>query len=162
MNGTNVVTSAASNIYRINYAHATSVGTNGSAVGTISIRNTADTIIYAQIPIAENNTQQAFYTVPAGYNFFLNSWQASSVVNSTTNYSRFQLMSTTDPQEYDRYPGIFFSLEDMSVQNAASIFIINIPYKLSPGTDVKISAMSNASNSHCLCSGLFEGWLEAI
>ena len=72
LNGTGVVTTTAVNILRVNDIRAKTVGSTYAAVGTITIRNLADTPVYRDIQATYTKGRTSAYTVPHGQTLYLN------------------------------------------------------------------------------------------
>jgi len=70
LNGTNTVTSVNSYI-AINRCAVSYTGSSNYNVGTISFTQSSSGLKLAEIPAEESITQQAVYTVPAGYSGYL-------------------------------------------------------------------------------------------
>ena len=71
LDGTTAVDTAVSDIYRVQSLHTATVGTGGKAAGVISLRNTAGSVVYAQIAAGYTANRGGYYTVPAGKTLFL-------------------------------------------------------------------------------------------
>lgn len=78
LNGTTPVLTVATNILRVNKVHAVAVGSNGLAVGTVSLQAVGGAVTYSAIPAGRNFARQAIYTVPAGKKLQILQWQTSS------------------------------------------------------------------------------------
>ncbi len=71
MNGTTVVTTTKS-FLRINSVAFTPTTGQTSNVGTITVKNIANTITYAQITATYGRTAMSLYSVPVGFTLFVN------------------------------------------------------------------------------------------
>lgn len=83
MNGVTAVVSVASVAAIIGIA-ATDIGSNGSAVGTISCKNAPLTTTYEVIPIGANQTSAAVVKVPLAQKGYVASLQLSAGATATT------------------------------------------------------------------------------
>jgi hypothetical protein len=72
--------------------------TAGVPTGTITLKNTANSVTYAQINPSIGRTQMSVYTVPAGYTFFLSRVDAYTSANGSSadwiQYRNVQTSST--------------------------------------------------------------------
>jgi hypothetical protein len=66
LNGVTPVPTVAVDIYRINRVHTNRVGTNGTAVGTITVKDLTNTTLFAQIDIGNNVFERAIHYVTKG------------------------------------------------------------------------------------------------
>lgn len=157
LNGITAVATVATNIYRINSVHAITVGSNGYAVGNISLTNVAETVTYGYISAGLNTALQAVYTVPVGVTGYINHWQASS--GSTGNhFCQTALRATTHDGLV--WPGTFLIQDMQGTQNGGLVINFPITIPIPAGTDVKLSAKSDAVNANVIALGGIMGWFE--
>ena len=70
--------------------------TAGAPTGTITLKNLANTVTYAQINPSIGRTQMAIYTVPAGYTFYLSRIDAYTSANgSTADWIQYRNVATS-------------------------------------------------------------------
>lgn len=70
--------------------------TAGAPTGTITLKNLANLVTYAQINPSIGRTQMAVYTVPAGYTFYLSRIDAYTSANgSSADWVQYRNVSTT-------------------------------------------------------------------
>jgi hypothetical protein len=160
LNGTTEVLTVATNIRRIIDFHVKTVGTNRTAVGNISLTNTAGNVTYAVIPAGNNRARQAVYTVPLGKKLFVNALWGGSGAVSGAHYCEIMLRATCDVIESELLPGVFNHKTGLVVLNGASSVYFPIPITFPALADVKLTALSDASNASVVVSGGFSGWLE--
>ncbi len=69
--------------------------TAGAPTGTITLKNTANSVTYAQINPSIGRAQMAIYTVPAGYTFYLSRIDAYTSANgSSADWIQYRNVST--------------------------------------------------------------------
>lgn len=161
LDGTNVVTTTATNILRINGLHTVTTGTGFKAAGDIDIRHLSNTPIYGRIPIGENNLHQAICTVPLGQSLFIVSWQPGIGHQTGNRYARFELDVTTN-DEGELLAGIFHNKDIIDIQDMAIFIPMPLPVKIPEKADVKITVISDSAQSNALTSVSFEGWHEDV
>lgn len=70
--------------------------TAGAPTGTITLKNTANSVTYAQINPSIGRSQMAIYTVPAGYTFYLSRIDAYTSANgSSADWIQYRNVSTS-------------------------------------------------------------------
>jgi hypothetical protein len=97
LNGTTVVTTTNS-FLRINSVIMTAAGTGQTSnVGTITVKNTANTVTYAQMTATLGRTFMSLYSVPVGYTFYVNNInQYSGDGNGGSAYINYRAVSTNN------------------------------------------------------------------
>jgi hypothetical protein len=105
LNGTGVVATVATDIYRVIGLKALTVGSGMKAAGLISLRHLADTPLYGYILANDVETHQCIYTVPAGKTLILKKGIAALGSSATGKSSTFVLRSNYDC-ENNRQTGI--------------------------------------------------------
>lgn len=158
LNGTTRVNTVSTNILRINEIHAQTIGSNGSAVGSISLDNTAGTVTYARIGIGFNRSRNGIFTVPAGKTGYLSHWDASSGTASGNHYTRFTLRMTTHDNVL--IPGVFIAHDSIGTVNGMSSIYYDIPIVLPAMTDIKVSVISDSGTANAIVDSHFSGWYE--
>lgn len=158
LNGLTPVNTVATNILRINSFHAGSVGSGAAAAGTITLKNTAATVTYAQISAGYNTCRQAIYTVPAGKYGYISHWQAASGTTTGVHYTQVSVVATSHAGVL--LPGVFLVVDETGVMNGPSEINLPIPIRIAPMSDVKMTAISDAANANAVVNGAIMGWLE--
>lgn len=160
LNGTTPRLTTATDIFRINYTVAETIGTNLKAVGVISIRNQADTPIYDQIAVGETMSETIFYTVPAGYELYVHTLAFSSAASATGKRSLFKTRGTWDRLKTSQTIGRFFLpySETSLIDTAVEVNLKN-PSRFPEKTDLKITVGGEAG---AVCSATARGWLELV
>lgn len=70
--------------------------TAGAPTGTITLKNTANSVTYAQINPSIGRSQMSIYTVPAGYTFYLSRIDAYTSANgSSADWVQYRNVATT-------------------------------------------------------------------
>lgn len=158
MNGITPVSTVATNILRINAMHAMQQGTGGTSAGAISLKNLAGTITYGYMSVGVSTARQAIYTVPAGKYGYISHWQASSGAVSGSHFTAVRLRATA--HESVLLPGVFLVVDEVGTLNNGYNITLPIPIRIPPTTDVKMSAISDASNANAQVMGTIMGWFE--
>jgi hypothetical protein len=67
LNGVTPVPTVNTDIYRIDRVHTNRVGTNGTPLGTITVKDLTNTILFAQMDIGNNIFERGIFYIPKGY-----------------------------------------------------------------------------------------------
>lgn len=95
MNGTTLVLTAATNIRFVQELHAMTVGSNGSAVGTITISQAgAPATVYSAISPGKNRSDNTARMVPANKILLIRSWSCSAGNTTKDNAADIRLRIT--------------------------------------------------------------------
>jgi len=126
---------------------ATAAGTIYAGTGTVT--SGVPATVYATIVPPANQTQLAFWTVPAGYTFYLNGVYystANATANASTNFQLLQrpLGGVLRIQSSTRTPG-----------NGDFVLDLHTPIAFAEKTDIEIRAIASAGASNV--SAEFEG-----
>jgi hypothetical protein len=156
LNGTTPVTTVATNILRINGLYAEAIGSNGSAVGNVSLQNTGGTTTYARIDAGEVRAWQAIFTVPAGFKAYMIDWTISAAHPTTGRVSTFFYETTWDPVQQTNF-SFFNRLVRMGAQDNSLRMEAQIPVTFGPKADVQVTALAEAAIYGTTYSA---GWLE--
>jgi len=139
---------------RIFRMYVVTAGSGATAAGTIyagtgSVTSGVPATIYGMITLTANQTQMAFWTVPAGYTFYLTGVYYSSA-NSTANAS-------TNFQFIERPLGGVFRIQSSTrtAGNGDFVFDLHTPIFFPEKTDIEIKAVASAGASNV--SAEFEG-----
>jgi hypothetical protein len=161
LNGTGVVTTVATDIYRVNRIEAKTVGSTGAAVGTISLRHLSDSPIYTSITPGNTRTRKAMYTVPLGYDLYITSATVGLMYLSTNQIPNNSALLTVraNYSHRDDLKKAFF-LPHAEIPSGLGGFYrpFELPLHFPEGIDVKCSAISAANN--CPISVGLRGWME--
>lgn len=158
LNGTGVVTTTATNILRVNSLKAKVVGSTGAAVGTITIRNLANTPIYSQIDPGNTRSRSSVYTVPLGKTLYITSiFVGCGAATATT-------ATVTLQATYDHDASVlrtFFMPHAEVIVGSGSGGVyrpFELPIKMPATTDIKCRSTTTANNT--IVSASLRGWLE--
>lgn len=159
LNGTNAVATTATDIYRINSFRVKTVGSTGSNVGTIDIRNLADTPIYSRILPTINRSYNCVYTVPKDKILFIFNVLLSAGGSVANRPVRFITKAT-----WDRSSGIaipfFMSYTNVIITDGSVDVPIECPTRFPAGVDIKVSAISPDGATYGAVT--LRGWLENV
>lgn len=158
LNGTGVVTTTATNIYRVNDFMAYQVGVNGVAAGNIVLRNLTDTPIYSQISTGFTRDRSVVYTVPKNKHLFITSITFGCVYSTAGKSERFTFLGTYNNVDNVMLPANFFVpySETLLVDNSI-VRTFEVPFKLPSLTDFKVNVIGE---TNAQCSVVMRGWLE--
>jgi hypothetical protein len=160
MNGTTAVATTATKISRVNYLTAKTIGSGGVAAGTITLsEHGATTKNYAQITVGYTRSRQCIYTVPLGNTLFITSLVVSGVNTAVGHWCRFTLRSTYDELE-NAVRNFFLPCAEILVEDGSFHRQFITPLRFPAGTDIKLTVISDASNSNEVTSCSLRGWLE--
>lgn len=160
LNGTTEVPTVAADIYRVNSFRVYSTGDDGKNTGTISLRNTLDTPIYAQIAPGMNRGMGAFYTVPTGKTLLVDSISYSAGYTAAGKYVRFVNWATYDNMEKRALTkGIqFMPYSNVVIMDGSYFRELNPMTSLPAGTDIKVTVQGEAN---AICAVQLRGWLSS-
>jgi hypothetical protein len=139
---------------RISRMYVTTAGSGATAAGTIyagtgSVTSGVPATVYGMIALTANQTQMAFWTVPAGYTLYLMGvffTSANSTANASTNFQLIQ-----------RPLGGVFRTQSSARTAGNGDFILDLhtPLAFTEKTDIEIRAIASAGASNV--SAEFEG-----
>ena len=139
---------------RISRIYVVTAGSGATAAGTIyagtgTVTAGVPATVYGMITLTANQTQMAFWTVPAGYTLYLMGvffTSANSTANASTNFQLIQrpLGGVFRIQSSARTPG-----------NGDFVFDLHTPLAFTEKTDIEIRAIASAGASNV--SAEFEG-----
>jgi hypothetical protein len=139
---------------RISRMYVVTAGSGATAAGTIyagtgTVTSGVPATIYGMITLTANQTQMAFWTVPAGYTLYLMGvffTSANSTANASTNFQLIQ-----------RPLGGVFRIQSSARTAGNGDFILDLhtPLAFAEKTDIEIRAIASAGASNV--SAEFEG-----
>jgi len=161
LDGTTVVTTTATDIYRVNnmltYPEP-SIGANQVAAGNIDLRNLANTPIYCRIPVGFNNPFQAIYSVPRGKSVFITALLVSSGSDGGGHFVKSYIRSTRGPT--GSVVGLWYTGGLVATEDASVYLDLPIPGKFGQRTDFEVRAVSDNVAASAEISVEYIGWIE--
>lgn len=155
MSGVTPKLTVAKNIFRINKMHAETVGSDGVAAGTISLKS--GPVTYSMISQGRNFARQAIYTVPAGKVLHIDQWQVSSG-STGEHFCQHTLVATSDDGVFA--PGLFLPKDEQGTQNGG--IAINYPFvveRFPARTDIKVAVISDGGSANVTAMTVLFGTL---
>lgn len=157
LNGTGVVTTTATDIFRIQNFRTKATGTALKAIGTISIRNLADTPVYSQIGVGLTRARNSAWRVPAGKTLYITSVFMSSTGTATGKDAIFTIRSTYDNKALAIRP-FMMPIIEAGVMDGGVHRDFELPIKLPAGVDILGTVTVGNDNTTCIC--VLRGWTE--
>lgn len=156
MNGTTPVNTVATNWRFIQSIHAETVGSGGTAAGTISIYRAGDaTRVYNILAVGGNMSLNSARMVPKGKTFYMTNLSIMAADNTSVSIR----LRATSTFEDTLTPGYFFLFKDCSVlQNSAREKTFRVPLKFPELCIIKATAFSSTSGSAIAIN--YDGWIE--
>lgn len=139
---------------RVFRAYVATAGSGGTAAGTIyvgtgTVTSGVPATVYAVIPLGENQTQMAMWTVPAGYTLYIYSGTFSAASNNVAQYVLGQFMVRT-------FGGVFRNVADITVNSNVFRYEWDIPIAVPEKSDIEARAIA-LSGSNFFVTASFEG-----
>jgi hypothetical protein len=156
LNGTTVVNTVATDIFRINSFRVIAAGVNKKPTGNIVIRNTAGTPNYSYITAGYTRARNSAYTVPAGYTLYIAQLTYSfGYAANQTHYSRIYGRATQN--NLFRTDGIFYPFTEVICANSSATINLDFPSKFLEKVDIKVSGVATVTGSADIA---LRGWIE--
>jgi len=160
-NGTTGVLTPPVNITRINFfnSNAGAVNANGEieAVGNITLKNTGETVTYAQITATNNVSRHGIFTIPNGMVGYLTGGYISCGGTSVGRFVRAMLRATCDRTGTTLTPNLFQFKRQLLMMDAAAPTKFEMPVRVPARCDIKYSAIDeNGSYVACFVEGFYE------
>lgn len=156
LNGTTVVPTVNTDIYRINSFRMIAAGANKKPTGNLSLRNLADTPIYSYITAGYTRARNIAYTVPYGKQLLINGFVVSyGYSTNQTHYCRVYTRATYNDGFIT--DSIFYPYTDIVVSNSSQEVKLDQPTKFPAGVDIKVSALATYAGTAQIT---LRGWLE--
>ncbi len=159
LNGTTAVALSGTQI-RSNNMHVMHVGSNGVAVGAISLQNAGVTEIYNRIGAGGNMTLQCHYTVPRGKTGHIVSWSAGLVTSNKNTIGRAILRATVDFSDRVTLPGVYHFHDIFAGQNGSTERDFPLPFKVPAKASIKVSAQRVVGAADLVGTSSIQLWLE--
>jgi len=147
LNGTTPVATNSTDIFRVQWMHGVTVGTNTVSEGNITLRSTVGGDTFEYIEAGGNQSLSARYTIPAGKTGYIMGWHASAIVKIVD----FRLRATVD--RFTRNLQSAFNFQDAIVlDDAPSGWVpFNVPRKCPATSQIKVSGKSAAAGGDAGC-----------
>jgi hypothetical protein len=161
LNGTTVVPTVNTNIYRINSFRVLFAGSTEKSIGNLSIRATADTPVYSYILAGFTRARNIAYTVPTGKTLYVTSYVAGfgvSAASAKNVYARIFTKANIDPTTKFNTGSLFYPFSEVMMQNTTVVIPLEIPTKLPSKTDIRIGCISYVDAG--ACNVILRGWIE--
>lgn len=157
MSGSTPVTTTATDIYRINNFIVMSTGTSLANVGSIDIRNIADTPIYSRIMPGINRATNCIYTVPNGKRLYIYNLLLSAGANVANRPVRMITKASYDNISGSRIT-FFMPYTNVIIVDGSIDVPIESPTTFPEGVDIKVNAISPDGAAYGAVA--MRGWLE--
>lgn len=155
LNGTTPVPTTPTDIFRINAFRCSTVGTNGSAVGNITLRGVGGGATYSYILAGYTRARNIVYTVPDGYDLYITSvmWSCSDATKGVRfiNHANYDNLTNT-PKTF------FLPYHEATLYNVALYRPLEIPTYFPEHTDIKVSVIS--AQAGAVADVALRGWIE--
>jgi len=155
MNGLTAVTTTKS-FLRVYRAFGVTCGTSLTNVGTISIKNNAETVTQVIINPNDSQTLMTLWTVPAGKVAYLTSMSYSNDSGKGARISLFTRLNDGGAL----YPWLI-KYRSYAFQGD-EVFTFNLPFKIPAKTDIEIRVTTPASAGTTSAGATFELWYEDV
>lgn len=157
MNGITPVNTTVTDIYRINYMHVDTKGSNLTAVGAISLTDLAGTVTYAFLEASTNSARQGVYTVPAGKSAYITHWQCSSG-STGSHFCQVRMVSNT--HNGTLLPNVLLVQDEQGTQNGGMSISFSTPLLIPATADIALFAVSDNAAANVIALGGVMGYLE--
>lgn len=139
---------------RVFRAFVVTAGSGGTAAGTIYVGDGIVTggvpaTVYAEIPLGENQTLMAVWTVPAGYTMYIYRGTFSAASNNASQYILGKFM-------FRPFGGVFRNAADITANSNAVPYDFEIPLALPEKSDIEARAIA-LSGTNFYVTASFEG-----
>jgi hypothetical protein len=158
LDGTTVVATVATDIFRINRIRPLTVGTGLKAAGNIDVRHIDNSPIYTRIAAGFTKGRQLIYTVPKSKVLYIVRFSGSVGGTDAVKYARFTLRSTWDNVSAARNAWMTVYAETGTYGGFFTL-PLDSPMKFPAGSDIVVSAKSLHDN--CYITASLRGWLES-
>lgn len=139
---------------RISRMYVVTAGSGATAAGTIyagtgTVTSGVPATVYGMIALGANQTQMAFWTVPAGYTLYLTGVYYTSANTNANAWTNFQLIQRP-------LGGVFRQQSSSRVAgNGDFVLDLHTPIAFSEKTDIEVRAVASTASSNV--SAEFEG-----
>ena len=139
---------------RVFRSFVVTAGSANTAAGTIYVGDGVMTAgvpatIYAEIPIGENQTLMALWTVPAGYTLYLSRGSFSAASNNTAQYVLGKFMVRP-------FGGVFRNAADVTANSNLIQYDFEVPLAVQEKSDIEARVIALAGTNFYITAA-FEG-----
>jgi hypothetical protein len=159
MNGVTAQATTATDIYRVNNMRVTTAGAGGKASGNITLsEHSGTTYKYGYIAAGYTRMRQCVYTVPLNKTLYITSIVCAGANTSSGHWVRFTFRATYDDKSHAVLSGIFVPYFEAQMVDQSFYRPLEIPLRFPTLTDLKVSALSDASGANELTSCSLRGY----
>jgi len=139
---------------RVFRAYVVTAGVSNTAAGIIYIGDGVVTagvpaLVYAEIPLGENQTLMAMWTVPAGYTFYMYRGSFSAASNNSAQYVLGKFMVRP-------FGGVFRNAADVTANSNVIQYDFEIPLAVPAKADIEARVIALSGTNFYITSS-FEG-----
>jgi hypothetical protein len=160
-NGTTVVATTKTDIYRVNAWSVVAAGSAGKTVGIVDLRHIDNTPIYSRITAGFTRARNSFYTVAAGKTLYITEFVTGfGYAANQTHYARLYMRATQFANTVGnsfRTPGIFYPQTEVICANNSQLVTLDVPKRILSGVDIKVSGIATVAGTAIVA---LRGWLE--
>ena len=155
LNGTTSVSTTATDIYRVNSLRVKTCGTNGFAVGNITLATGG--VTYGYIALGQTRQRQCVYTVPKLKTLYITSISFSVGGATKEKAAVFTTLAKYDDKA-DVATTFFLPYTEVIIEDNAHSKQLEVPLKIVAGVDLKVQVRGFVAD--CMCSCALRGWIE--
>lgn len=160
LNGTTPVLTTPTDIFRVNYFHAVTVGSIGNAVGSISLQSVGGAVTYDIITASNNISFTGIFTVPANAVMgYISHWQYSSGSAAGSHFTKITIEATCHRGEL--LPGVFITQDFAGSLNNGDNVNYPTPIKIPPLTDIRLTAVADVGGASVTAFSALSGFGES-
>jgi len=162
LNGTTVVATINTDIFRVQSSNIIGTGSSNAPVGNIFIRNTADTPVYSYISAEYTRSRDMISTIPAGYTGYMKQWHVGWATpdDIKVQTARFRGLANAEPLHQFQTGDIFYPYSEIIVSNSQVEINFDIPLKMPEKTDMRVVGKAFTGGVGP-CAMVARGWMEA-
>jgi len=159
LNGTTVVPTVKTNMFRVNSLLVISAGTGFVPTGAITLRHLTDSPVYAYITAGYTHSRSTVYTVPVGKEIHITDISMAYATSGSPNkeYARLLFRAALDENTRFKTNGIMYTLVEFLAQNNTGFISLRIPITIPEKVDLKISVITSSNG---VCTASLIGWKE--
>lgn len=160
LNGTTVVASVNTDIFRCNSFRVIATGSGNKPVGNLTLRASADTPVLSYMTAGYTRARNIIYTVPANKYLHVSSGTFGyGYSHNSTHYARIWTRANVDSITGFKTGNIFYPFTEIVESSGTNVREFEIATKLSPKTDIKCSVLADYAGTAVVA---LRGWLEDV